>query len=412
MLKAIEEHAPEAKVTIADGNADSQLSIINYQLLTGPDAFTKLTPFKVLIKSPGIPSSKIPEEFHAKLTNSTQIFLDTVIEAGAQVIGVTGSKGKSTTASLIALILEEEGLDVHLVGNIGEPSIGHISEAKEGTQFVLEMSSYQLMHCTVSPQIAVITSVFPEHLDYHGSMEEYMNAKKHITRFQTAEDFAFYDATSADAETIAQASPGTPVACAVEDSVVRLDETQLLGEHNLKNIALASVVAEHFHIERQTVRKAIAAFPGLPHRLQNVGVHHGIRWVDDSISTTPETAIAALDALGDDVKVILLGGQDRGSDFTKLGERIAKSGVEHVILFPETGPRIREATKSAKAKAKLHEVKTMEEAVKIARSEFRIPNSEFQIPICLLSPASPSYGMFRDFEERGDVFKKYIEVPA
>ena len=206
IVKAMKDHGIGANVTIADKNQKQETK--NQKTITGPDYLKGLNSFDLIIKSPGIPPCKELEEVKEKITNSTQIFLDTIADTGAKVIGVTGSKGKSTTASLIYEILKASGEDVHLVGNIGEPAISHIDDAKEGTWFVMEMSSFQLMNLTTSPHIAVITTFFPEHLDYHGSVENYLEAKKHITRSQKTDDFVFFNADCEEAKEIAEETGG------------------------------------------------------------------------------------------------------------------------------------------------------------------------------------------------------------
>jgi UDP-N-acetylmuramoylalanine-D-glutamate ligase len=187
MVEAIRTHVKKFKLTVADENPDVLKELAEttpYYLQSGANWLDNLETFDVIIKSPGIPPNPQLDAQHSKLTSSTQIFFDTIAESGSTVIGVTGSKGKSTTASLLFAMLKLGKKEVHLVGNIGEPAISHIHDAKNRTLFVMEMSSYQLMDLTVSPQIAVITSFFPEHLNYHGSLEAYMEAKKHITKFQ------------------------------------------------------------------------------------------------------------------------------------------------------------------------------------------------------------------------------------
>src|SRR3989338_5891545 len=203
-------------------------------------------------------------------------------------------------------------------------------------------------------------------------------------------------------------SPGTRIPFSADECPVPIEETKLLGDHNRSNIAAAYKVGIHLKIPQEVMLKVIRDFRGLPHRLQSLGVHHGIEWIDDAISTTPESTIAALDALGDRVTTIILGGQDRGNYFTALGKRIAESKIKTVILFPGSGPRIREAIQASKAHIDFFEVETMQEAVERAKSQ--IANRKSQIvPIVLLSTASPSYGRFRNFEEKGDVFRRCIE---
>ncbi len=420
MFQAIQDHASDAYVSLADKNPEpinkfiaenSPSNPVNLKnsLVTrgGPDFWlNNLDYYEVIIKSPGIPPLPQLEAMKNRITTPTQIFFDSIKDSGATVIGVTGSKGKSTTSSLIAAILKEDGRDVHLVGNIGEPSISHIDDAKKGTIFVLEMSSYQLMDLTVSPHIAVVTSFFPEHLDYHGTLENYLEAKKHIARFQTPQESVFFCTNHSGCIEIAKEGEGRKIPFSEADSPVALEEINLIGEHNLSNIAGAYKVCESLGVHADVAVKAIKAFKGLKHRLQDLGERHGIRWVDDAISTTPESAIAALYALAGKVDTIILGGQDRGYDFTELAQEVVESSVTNAILFPDTGTRIRssiEAVDSAK-KVSMHDAHSMEEAVTIAKKVTK-PGST-----CLLSTASPSYNMFKNFEDKGDQFQKEIGI--
>ena len=414
MLKTIEDNGISSEITIADKNQKPETK--NHKTVSGDNYLDNLGDYDVIIKSPGIPPCNELDAVKDILTNSTQIFLDTVMETDSTVIGVTGSKGKSTTVSLIHEILKKAGKDSHLVGNIGEPSITHVSEAGPDAIFVLEMSSYQLMQCTTSPQIAVVTSFFPEHLDYHGTIENYLDAKKNIARFQTEADVIFYNSDASAhgylPAHIAEESKGQLIAFTKDDSPVQLSETKLLGTHNLINITAAHSVVSHLGVSEADSIEAIKNFEGLPHRLQNLGEKDEIIWVDDSISTTPETAIAALGALGDQVETIILGGQDRGSDFSELGSRIASSSVKNVILMGESGPRIKDAIESVGAGVSYFEASDMKSAVETAKANCQSANTSTELstglPICLLSPASPSYGMYKDFEERGNEFQKHI----
>jgi UDP-N-acetylmuramoyl-L-alanine---L-glutamate ligase len=404
MLKAIEEYAPKAEVTIADKNEHLELPGGTHWHQVGTGWLKNLEKFDVIIKSPGIPPQPEFEPVKAKITSSTNVFLDSLEGTGAMVIGVTGTKGKSTTTKLIYEILRTADKDAHLVGNIGEPSIAHLHAAKKGAIFVLELSSYQLMDCQTSPHIAVVTSFFPEHLDYHGSLEAYLDAKKHITRFQDANDVVVFAHGFHGAVEIAKEGDGRKIPFGPEDSPVQLSDVQLIGEHNLGNIAGAFKVSELMGIPAETAIKAIMRFKPLPHRLQPLGTHHGIDWVDDAISTTPESATAAVNALGDRVKTIIVGGQDRGLDFAEFGRFLARSSVENVIVFPGSGPRIQDAAETADEAKRLafFDAASMKEA--IAHAKLCTP----QGAICLLSTASPSYGMFKNFEEKGETFKEEI----
>lgn len=418
VFHAIERYAPHAQVTIADKNPETLNQLIAGNSPTNPiklksgittqsgeNAWLRaMDTFEVIIKSPGIPL--LPEliPFKDKITSSTQIFLDSIQGTGAIVIGVTGSKGKSTTSSLIYAILKAAGRNVFFIGNIGEPAISHIGDAQANTIFVSEMSSYQLADLTTSPHIAVVTSFFPEHLDYHGSTEAYLDAKKNIARYQTKDDVILYDATSDGAKEIANESKGQKIPFSIETAPKHTEPMKLIGKHNERNIAaaLATVQLPELSIEPGIALDAVKEFPGLPHRLEYCGEHAGIRYYEDSISTTPESTIAAIEALNDEIDTIILGGLDRGYDFSELGKKIASSSVKHVILFPESGSRIREAIVNAKAQVTFHETVDMQEAVTIAQKNTASGK------VCLLSPASPSYNLFKNFEERGDKFKELV----
>lgn len=409
MLKAIQDSKVECSITIADQNED--INGASYATQLGSDYMKQLDKFDVIIRSPGIfPCSEL-EEVKDRITNSTQIFLDEVTAKNATVIGVTGSKGKSTTASLIYEILKAGGKDVTLVGNIGEPAIGHVKDASANKYFVQEMSSYQLMNIESSPAIAVVTSFFPEHLDYHSSasltaggspLEEYREAKTHISKFQDKDDVIFFNSNSEGAIAIAQKGEGKKIPFTSEDAPIDLKSTKLIGVHNLSNIAVAFLVGKHCEIPDDISIKAIQEFKSLPHRLQPCGEHHGIQWVDDAISTTPESTIAALDALGDNISTLILGGKDRGNDFTELAQRIAHSNITNIILLGESGKRIQDALNRATALVNTYAASTMEEVVALAKEHTSKGKT------CLLSPASPSYGMFKNFEERGAAFLNAI----
>jgi UDP-N-acetylmuramoylalanine--D-glutamate ligase len=406
--RALEKYAPTTEITIADANPD--LRVAGHASQTGRDYLKNLGRFDVIIRSPGFPPPPELRAVYEKVTTATQIFFDSIVESGATVIGVTGSKGKSTTASLIAAILARAKKNVHLVGNIGTPALDFLDRARRETIFVMELSSYQLMDLSRSPRIAVITAFFPEHLDYHGSLEAYLEAKEKIARNQTSQDIVVYNGESKGATTIAQLSPGKKIPFAENDAPVAINETHLIGRHNQSNVAGAWTVVRELGVASDVAIAAIKEFRGLPHRLQPLGTHHGVEWIDDAISTTPDSTIAALNALGDRVATIILGGQDRGVDFTQLGKCLAESNVRTVILFPGSGPRIREAIERAGADVTFFDASSMKEAVAIARREIRNQESGIRNPICLLSTASPSYGMFKNFEEKGDAFARAIHA--
>jgi len=404
MLAALRLHTPECEITIADQNEHITVDDAHCWKQIGTGWLENLEKFDVLIKSPGIPPTPQIDAQSSKLTSSTQIFFDSIKDTGATVIGVTGSKGKSTTSSLMYHILKAGHKEVYLVGNIGKPAIEHIADAKADTIFVLEMSSYQLMDMTVSPHIAIVTSFFPEHLDYHGSLQNYLEAKMHITKFQSKDDTVFYAHGFDGTKQIADKSPGQKIPYSLHDAPVALSETTLIGEHNLQNIGGAFLVSKFLGIDANTAIEAIKNFTPLPHRLQMIGTFHNIQWIDDAISTTPESTMAALDALGDQVSTLIVGGQNRGYDFEKLAARIAESHIQHIIAFPGSGPSIVKAIQNTGSNVNTYEAWDMKAVVEIAK---RVTEHD---KICLLSTASPSYNIFKNFEDKGDQFAACIRA--
>ena len=405
-LAALEHSAPGCVITIADQN--EKLKIENVELKIGPAYLEGLENFDVIIKSPGIPPSTQLSVLSSRVTTPTNLFFAEASALGATVIGVTGSKGKSTTTSLIHHVLSRAGMPAILCGNIGLPALDTLGNIKKESIVVMEMSSYQLMDALVSPHIAVLTSFFPEHLDYHGSLKAYFEAKANITRFQTADDLVFFNAENAETTMMAALSKGNKIPFRHGECPLPLGETKLIGDHNKSNIAAAYKVAEHLGVDHDVCLVAIRTFKPLPHRLQSLGVQHGIHWIDDAISTTPDSTIAALRALGNDVSTIILGGTDRGLTFDSLAKEIVQcSQVSTVILFPGTGPKIRkniekELSTKVDRKITLTDADSMELAVKIALEQ--TPQGR----ICLLSTASPSYNMFKNFEEKGEMFATEI----
>lgn len=364
---------------------------------------------EVIIKTPGIPASltAIARARHqgCVLTSHSEIFLSTYPRD--RVIGITGTKGKSTTTALIHHILRCSGISTELVGNIGQPPLPLIDSAKKDTYFVHEFSSHQLAEISISPHIAVLLNIVPEHLDYYATFEEYVAAKENITRFQTAGDFLVYAADHPIPSAIAGRTKAALKPFHLQDDLRgALDGSQipLAGRFNLENIKAAIGAVALCGVEQAGIREAIRTFTPLPHRLEAVGTYRGIKFYDDSIATVPDATLAALEALGEDVQTLILGGHERNLDFTEFGRRLP-GNVRTVILFPTTGARIWQAIKGQSGNGLLPEplfVRDMEQAVEIAYRKTE-PGK-----ICLLSPASPSFGTFKDYRERGDLFKAFV----
>ena len=349
-LNFLKKHFPEKEVGVADRN-------------DGQNYLDKLKDYEVIIKSPGIPY--LPEIKKAKdagkiITSAASIFFDLF---KGKIIGVTGTKGKSTTASLIYEVLKNGGLKVHLIGNIGKPSLEILDELNEDSIVVFELSSFQLADLTKSPHIAVVTNIYQDHLDWHDGFENYKKAKENIFKYQTDKDILIRDKDGAHA---------------------------------------ARIIGEMFKIPQEKIDMAIKNFKPLPHRLEFVKDVNGIKFYNDSLATNPHATIYGLTALGDNVETLIIGGFDRGVDYSILGPIIANSKIKNLIIFPDTGEKIWQAVLQANGNQQKFEANTIKEAVKISFQNTQ-PGK-----IVLLSPASASFNMFKDYEDRGNQFKKEV----
>lgn len=349
--------------------------------------------YDIAIKSPGVPKELI----HIPYTTGTNLFFQNVSDH--IVVGVTGTKGKSTTASLIYEILHTAGKAVRLGGNIGKPLIEELMDLpEEQTIFVCELSSYQLDDIRYSPHISVVVSLFPEHMNYHGGVEQYFEAKRNILKFANATDMYIYNPKFQILEEWSKTTKAFSIKYGPQASQF---ESRLKGEHNQDNIKAAVTVARLFDIDDATIMRALAGFQPLPHRMEQVGIVAGIEFYDDAISTTPESTIAALRSIAN-IKTIFLGGQDRGYDFIPLVEELIRQDVETVVLFPESGKKIRELIELSEYKPRMLETKEMKKAVEFAYDH--TPTGS----VCLLSTASPSYSVWKNFEEKGELFTRYV----
>jgi UDP-N-acetylmuramoylalanine--D-glutamate ligase len=351
--------------------------------------------YDLIIRSPGIPKKLIIKPY----TTATNIFLANINNV---VIGVTGTKGKSTTASLIYSIFKQAGKKVHLIGNIGRPMLDEmLKKIDKEDIFVCEFSSYQLDDIKYSPHISVVLDLFPEHMNYHDSVKNYYNAKKNIIARVTTNDYFIYNPEFSELKSWAKNL--TCKTIPFEQNISIKDRyIPLLGEHNRENIKAAITVAHLFNINNATIVEAIKQFKPLPHRLQLIGTFKKIIFYDDAISTTPQSTILAIESLKN-VGTIFLGGEDRGYDFNKMVEVIINYKIPNIVLFPDSGEIILKIIKSKKIKLHLFNTKSMEEAVKFAYKH--TPKGK----VCLLSNASPSYSLWKNFEEKGNLFQFFVK---
>jgi UDP-N-acetylmuramoylalanine--D-glutamate ligase len=393
-LEYLKKNFPENEV----GTADQK---------NGDNYLEKLAEYDVIIKSPGIPY--LPEIVRAKdsgkiITSTTDLFFDNF---SGQIIGVTGTKGKSTTTSLIYEVLKAGGLDAYLVGNIGNPVLDVLDDLTENSIVVYELSSFQLSDLSKSPHIAVWTSIYSEHLDYHGSFESYFESKANITKFQTEDDYFIFNNSFPEIIEVAKTSKARQISYSLvdKDTILNGISSQLIGEFNLQNIMPAVIIGkEIFNLPHGTISKAISEFKPLPHRLEFVAEKSGIKFYNDSLATNPRATIAAIEAFGEELETLIVGGFDRGVDYSVLGPIIAKSKIKNLILFPDTGEKIWEAVSMESQEIKKFNTSSMDEAVKIA-FEVTSPGK-----VCLMSPASASFNMFKDYADRGEQFKSLVSV--
>lgn len=399
---------PKKKLFVADKKKIEELDSKtrklfdkNTELILGDDYLKNIKSFDVILKSPGISLSIIKKHLakKTKVTSQTELFFD---NCPGMIIGITGTKGKSTTSSLIYSVLKEAGLNVSLVGNIETPSLSFLLKAKKDDVFVYELSSHQLQGLEMSPHIAVFLNIYPEHLDYYKNFKEYFTAKTNIAKHQKKNDYFIFNSKIKEINDFAKKVKSKKIEISSIDFAKFLKENQeFLEITHIDNLVAVLNVLKILGVKEEKIIKAFKKFKRPEHRLEFVGESKGIRFYDDSIATIPEATIFALDSLGSDVETLILGGYDRGIRYEKLGERLKKSNVRNLVLFNPSGEKI---LKTVKGKMKHVFVKSMEEAVK---NSFKLTSKG---KICLLSPASPSFGTFKDYKERGDLFKKYIKA--
>jgi UDP-N-acetylmuramoylalanine--D-glutamate ligase len=376
-------HAREVEIDIADENQNTEL-------------FDRQEKYDMVIKSPGISKRKLKTKHY---TTATNIFFRYIKNP---TIGITGTKGKSTTASLIAHALNANGKTVHLLGNIGQPLLTIFSEKVDPDDImVCELSSYQLDDIIYSPDISVVINLFPDHLPYHGSLNNYYHAKKNIIAYPGMRSFYIYNKHFPLLAEWAEEFPGKTIPYP-DDTPIDMTDYALKGEHNKENIHAVLAVTRLYGLDDKSVLSSCKTFQPLPHRLQYVGTSRGILFYDDAISTTPESTIEALKTLPS-VKTLLLGGEDRGYDFSQLVEVIKEKKIPNVVLFPDSGNHIlREFEKQQYIPNAVLMTDSMDEAVQFA---YKHTNPS---QVCLLSTASPSYTVWKNYIEKGELYQDYI----
>jgi len=397
----LRKHFPKRPLLVAD-RAPIELGDPHTTLLCGENYLDALYRCDILLKSPGVSLKDVPLPPSLEITCQTDLFLRF---APCVKAGVTGSKGKTTTSTLLHAMLRASGIDARLMGNVGVPVLDCFDEIK-GEIAVIELSSHQLEFTHASPHVAVWTNLYEEHLDhYTGGFAGYAAAKAHICRYQTPEDVFIFNADQPLADTAglsACKARRIPVGLREADSFLRsLDNInqRLRGEHNRQNIYFAATAALELGATEEGIRRAVADFQGIPHRMYPVSEAGEIHWVDNAICTIPQGVLYDLDALGD-VDTLILGGLDRGLDYQNFAAELAARPARNIICMPETGQAIAKLLNDLGSHQNIISVRTMEEAVEAA---YRCTAAG---KTCLLSPAAASYNAYKDFEEKG---RHYLE---
>jgi UDP-N-acetylmuramoylalanine--D-glutamate ligase len=389
--KLLKEILPNKEILIADDNSEFASCGSQDEMLKDCTLY---------IKTPGISMKKLQNIDRDKITSQTDIFLQLYSK---QTIGISGTKGKSTTSNLVYNILKDQGYDTLLAGNIGVPLLDILPSIKEDTIIVAELSAHQLQFIHTSPKVSILLNLFEEHLDHFADYKEYINSKYHIASLQTKDDTFVYNLDSLDIKTLINNSPikSNLLTFSKGDSL-EIEPDYLKGEHNLMNINAALLATQAFGAEKSKALKTAKSFMPLSHRLEFVAERNGVKYYNDSISTIPQASIEAIKALKD-VQTIILGGMDRGIDYSPLTGQIDNFKIKNIVFVGQAGRRMKNEMQEKVNKFQILVSDDYSEIVKWCSI-----NTEKGM-ICLLSPAASSYDMFKNFEHRGEVFSKLVK---
>lgn len=424
--KFIRKHFPDKKIYISDKKTTNEEIIkkdINVNINFGDNYLDNLKDFDIIMKSPGISFVNINiDSFKDKIKSELELFLEYM---DVKTIGVTGSKGKSTTSSIIYEILKKEKKETLLLGNIGIPVFDLIDDITKDTIVVLEMSSHQLEYMNVSPNISILLNIYEEHLDHYKSLKEYAEAKINIGRFQNKDDYFIYNVDNKIIkECINEIEDSSHIKYEVsfegnisnnnsnkvyikdnyiyinEEKIYNINEKRnLIGDHNLNNIMFVLTVSKILNLNMENVKETISNFKGLEHRMEYVGKYDDIIFYNDSIATIPEATINSIKGLKN-VDTLIFGGMDRGISYDEFIDFLNTGVINNLICMPDTGYKIADKLKCS---SNIYKVETLEEAVELSKKVTK------KNKICLLSPAAASYGFFKNFVEKGNIYKELVK---
>ncbi len=405
-LSLLEKLSVCREIAVADMNPPEDLS--GSKVISGDGYLEHCADYDLILQSPGVViKNTLDENAKSRILSQTDLLLRL---KPCKMIGVTGTKGKSTVSSLIYHFLSACGIKSMLIGNIGIPPLQRLSEMTPDMTVVCEMGCHQLEFARHSPDISVLLNIFPEHLDHYVDFNAYANAKRNIYRHQQKGDIAIINISELPADTKAAvygAAFGESADVFSDDNGITLFgdtipiekiNTRLKGKHNLYNIAVALAAARAAGADTAKCLRSLPDFSGLPHRLEYVATIDGVEYINDSICTIPQAAIAAIKAF-DGTDCVILGGMDRGIPYDSLGDFLNTGAVKNVILLPDSGKRIGELI--TRKDVNVCYADDMEKAVLKAR--------ELAKRRVILCPASASYGFYKNFEERGQHFKTLVQ---
>ena len=386
--------------------------------ILGEGAFQQLNDFDMVIRTAGLSPYKL--KTNAKVWSATNEFFE---QCPVPIIGVTGTKGKGTTATMIASILRANYQKVWLVGNIGTAALDVLNEISEGDAVVYELSSFQLWDAQRSPNVAVVLGIESEHLDVHKDMKDYVSAKQRIRTYQTAGDVCVYHPTNEYARLIALSNTAAAMqrygikadgGAYVHEGSFYVDEQEICstdvvtvpGKHNIENACAAITVAKHLGISNKMISKGLSSFKALPHRLEHVATINGVDYYNDSFSSSPTATVAAITSFTQP-EIVIIGGVHRGASYEQLVKTIASAdNVKEVVLIGEVRHTLAEALKTATVAATITEFDgtTMSEIVDYVHTK------AVSGDVVVLSPGYASFDMFTDFYDRGDQFRKEVQA--
>ena len=422
----------KAKVTIFEGREKEKISaeilskINNYkmELYTGKEYLSTLSGFDLILRSPSclptVPELEKEAERGAVVTTEIELLMKM---CPCQVIGITGSDGKTTTTTLIYEVLKNAGYNTYVGGNIGTPLFTKLNEIKPDDKVVLELSSFQLMGMDISPDIAVITNISPNHLNVHKDYQEYIDAKKNIFKFQNENGIVVLNYDDEITRACSKEANGKVIFISskqkldegfiVENNIIKeckdklrkhivdTKEFVIKGIHNYEHICATLAVTKGM-VTPERVVEILKSFKGVEHRIEFVKEINGVKWYNDSASTTPSRLINALNAFDDEI-VLIAGGADKNLDYTPVAKPILEK-VKTLILMGQTANKIFDSVKQEEEKQNkeisIYMAKDLKEAIELAK--------KYAKKIVLFSPASTSFDMFKDMYDRGNKFKEMV----